>query len=72
MIDGQSNERKNINKILIEAQNQIDIFNKEKIKNDQKINELEEINDELNEKCKKQMKLVKKLTAKLKNFHRRK
>ena len=28
--NAQSNERKNINKILIEAQNQIDIFNKEK------------------------------------------
>ena len=34
VIDGQSNERKNINKILIEAKNQIDEFNKEKMKND--------------------------------------
>ena len=34
VIDGQSNERKNINKILIEAKNQNDKFNKEKMKND--------------------------------------
>ena len=40
-------KRKNINKILNEAENQIDIFNKEKIKNDQKIKELEQINEDL-------------------------
>ena len=61
-------KEKSINKILIEAQNQIDMFNKEKFNNDQKIKELEEINDELNKKCKKQMKIVKKLTAKLKKL----
>ena len=50
VIDGQYNERKNMNKILMEAENQIDIFNKEKIKNDQKIKDLEQMNDEPNEK----------------------
>ena len=40
-------KRKTINKILIEAENQNDIFKKEKIENDRKIKELEQINEDL-------------------------
>ena len=46
MIDVKSDERQNINRILIEADNHIDISNKEKAKNELKIKELKKINEE--------------------------
>ena len=58
MIDGTSDDRQNINRILIEAETQIDISNKEKTTDELKIKELEKINEELDKKSTEQMKIV--------------
>ena len=68
MTNGKSDERQNINRILMEADNHIDVLDKEKTKNELKIKELEKINKDLDEKSNEQMKIVQKLKIKRKNL----